>query len=63
MNSQQDPNITFSKAFESILQIIAQRVVTVWMHPDFIYNKLPIYKLFEENRTMLYDFVDKVLNF
>lgn len=48
------------KAFEKLLHIIAKRIVTIWMHPDIIFKNLPLYKVFEENKKVLYGVVDKV---
>ncbi|XP_073951334.1 cytochrome P450 4C1-like isoform X2 [Choristoneura fumiferana] len=61
MNSQQNSDHHFMKAFEKLSHLIARRIVTVWMHPDVIYKNLPIYKEFTKNRRLLFDFVDKLI--
>ncbi|KAI8428766.1 hypothetical protein MSG28_007447, partial [Choristoneura fumiferana] len=61
MNSQQNSDHRFMKAFEKVSHLVARRIVTVWMHPDVIYKNLPIYKEFKESRRVLFDFVDKLI--
>uniref|UniRef100_A0A0K8TUL8 Cytochrome p450 n=1 Tax=Epiphyas postvittana TaxID=65032 RepID=A0A0K8TUL8_EPIPO len=61
MNSQLNSEQRFLRAFEMLSQMIARRICTPWMHPDVIYKNLPIYKTFEENRSVLFDFVDKLI--
>ncbi|XP_073951336.1 cytochrome P450 4C1-like isoform X2 [Choristoneura fumiferana] len=61
MNSQQNSDHRFMKAFEKVSHLIARRIVSIWMHPDVIYKSLPIYKVFKENRRVLYNFVDKLI--
>ncbi|XP_061710964.1 cytochrome P450 4C1-like isoform X2 [Cydia pomonella] len=61
LNSQKDPNHSFLIAFDFVSQEIAKRMVSPWMHPEFIYRMLPRYKKFVFHRKIIHNFVDEVI--
>ncbi|XP_047996377.1 cytochrome P450 4V2-like, partial [Leguminivora glycinivorella] len=62
MNSQEDPaDRIFLDSINEGLEMVTKRVLLPWLHPDFIYKKLPVYKELMGHLRRAYDFIDEIV--
>ncbi|XP_063395664.1 cytochrome P450 4C1-like [Cydia fagiglandana] len=61
LNSQKNPEHSFLAAFDWLSQDMAKRMTSPWLHPDFVYQRLPTYKKFVYHRQNMHDFFDEII--
>nr|AFP20606.1 cytochrome CYP341B3 [Spodoptera littoralis] len=61
VNAQKKEDEPFLKAFEKCSILIAERMVQPWLYADAVYKLLPYHDAFEKSKTVICDFIDKII--
>ncbi|XP_075970993.1 uncharacterized protein LOC142973239 [Anticarsia gemmatalis] len=61
MHSQKDSGHPFLKSFDEGLSHCAERLCSPWLHNDFVYENLPVYKKLLDMKDYMWGFVKELI--
>ncbi|XP_030026721.1 cytochrome P450 4c3 isoform X5 [Manduca sexta] len=61
INAQENPDSTFLKNLNRLLNLICERIFHLWLQPEWMFKLFPQYKEHERCMKQLHDFTDDVI--
>ncbi|XP_063372165.1 cytochrome P450 4c21-like [Cydia amplana] len=62
LHSQGNPGHYLLQAIDACTHMVAKRILQPWLHPNFVYKHMPVYKEFQKHLEGANAFLDKTIN-
>ncbi|XP_063371825.1 cytochrome P450 4C1-like [Cydia amplana] len=62
INTQKNPDHCYIlHAIDECTQVLAKRMMQPWLHPDFVFKSLPVYKQYQHHLQRAYTFIEEII--